>query len=137
MSLKFCRRLTLGPGVAVLILSAASTFAANEGGVSTVPPAPLIEKPLTPVSNDTPSEQPSTQHVWVPGHWRWSEGSYVWEMGRWEVPPASNVVWTQPEWQRRCLVDVDDLGRGLRSRRRRSSDDLHRLRRRLSPVAFF
>ncbi len=100
MSLKFCRRLTLGPGAAVLIFSAASSFAANDGGVATVPPAPLIEKPLNPAGNDTPGDQPSTQHVWVPGHWRWSEGAYVWEMGRWEVPPTSNVVWTQPEWQR-------------------------------------
>ncbi|MES2692646.1 MAG: YXWGXW repeat-containing protein [Verrucomicrobiota bacterium] len=102
MSPKFCRRLTLGPGVAVLLFSAASTFAANAGGVATVPPAPLIEKPLTPAANDTPGDQPSSQHVWVQGHWRWNEGAYVWEAGRWEVPPTSTVVWHAPEWQQQA-----------------------------------
>lgn len=100
MSTRFCRRLSIGPGVAVLIFSAASTFAANAiPNAPTVPPAPVVEKPLAPAANDTPGDQPSGQHVWVPGHWRWSEGAYVWESGRWEIPPAANVAWYAPEWQ--------------------------------------
>lgn len=100
MKPRFCRRFPIAPGVAVLIFSAASTFAANAiPNAPTLPPAPIVEKPLTPVTNDAPDEQPSTQHVWVPGHWRWHEGAYVWEAGRWEVPPAANVAWHAPEWQ--------------------------------------
>lgn len=100
MSPKFCRRFVIAPGVAVLIFSAANVFAANAvGNAPTVPPAPVVEKPLAPAANDAPGDQPSTQHVWVPGHWRWNEGAYVWETGRWEVPPAPNVAWFAPEWQ--------------------------------------
>lgn len=103
MSRKYCRRLVVGPAVAVLIFSVANTFAANAvPNAPSVPPAPVIEKPLTPVANDAPGEQPSSQHVWVPGHWRWHEGAYVWEAGRWEVPPAPNVTWHPPEWQQQA-----------------------------------
>jgi hypothetical protein len=64
-----------------------------------VAPAPILDKPLTPATNDAPDEQPTAQHVWVPGHWRWSEGAYVWESGRWEVPPTVNVSWVPPRWE--------------------------------------
>lgn len=67
-----------------------------------VPPAPMVDKPLTPVGNDIPADQPSVQHAWVPGHWRWNEGAYVWEAGRWEIPPAANLVWHAPEWQQQA-----------------------------------
>jgi hypothetical protein len=100
MKPRFCRRLIVAPGVAVLLFSAASSFAANAvANAPFVAPAPVIEKPLTPATNDVPGEQPSSQHVWVPGHWRWHEGAYVWESGRWEVPPAPNLVWNGPEWE--------------------------------------
>ncbi len=94
------RRLVLGPGVAGVVLSAASLFAANSvPNAPTVPPAPVMDRPLTPAANDVPGDAPSGQHVWVPGHWRWSEGAYVWEAGRWELPPVAGVVWHAPEWR--------------------------------------
>jgi len=100
MTPKFCRRISVGPSVALLIFSAAGSFAASSvSNAPSVPPAPIVAKPLTPAANDTPGEQPSSQHVWVPGHWRWHEGAYVWESGRWEVPPALNLVWHAPEWK--------------------------------------
>jgi hypothetical protein len=58
----------------------------------------LIDKPLAPASNDVPDEQPTPQHVWVPGHWRWGQGSYVWVAGRWELPPVQNASWVAPQW---------------------------------------
>jgi hypothetical protein len=67
-----------------------------------VPPAAMVDRPLAPAANDTPGEQPSPQHIWVPGHWRWSEGSYVWETGRWEVPPTPSVQWIAPQWQQQA-----------------------------------
>src|SRR5688572_30534286 len=93
----------LGPAVMIAAplsltcgrLSAATSLPSS----ATVPPAPIVDKPLNPVANDIPGDQPTTQHAWVPGHWRWHEGAYVWESGRWEVPPAPNLVWHAPEWQ--------------------------------------
>lgn len=65
-----------------------------------IAPAPMLEKPLSPAVGDQPGERPSPQHVWVPGHWRWSEGAYVWETGRWDIPPVTNAVWNAPQWQK-------------------------------------
>jgi len=101
MSTRFCRLHAAAPGVALLIFSAAGSFAANAiPDAPTVPPAPVMERPLDPATADTPGAQPSAQHHFVPGHWRWLEGAYVWEPGRWEIPPQTNVVWHQSEWQR-------------------------------------
>jgi len=75
-------------------------IAQSSGAVGTVPPAPVMERPLDPATTDQPGEQPTAQHAWVPGHWRWLEGAYVWEAGRWEIPPAAGVVWQAPEWRR-------------------------------------
>lgn len=103
MKTRYSRRWVVGSGVALLVFSASAAMAANAvPNAASVPPAPLVEKPLAPATNDMPGEQPSGQHVWVPGHWRWSEGAYVWEAGRWEVPPAANVVWHAPEWKQQA-----------------------------------
>jgi hypothetical protein len=103
MSTKFCRLHALAPGVALLIFSAAGSFAANAiPNAPMVPPAPVVDRPLDPAMADAPGEPPSTQHQWVSGHWRWLEGAYVWEAGRWDTPPAANVYWHQPEWQRQA-----------------------------------
>src|SRR5471030_2589322 len=61
---------------------------------STVSPAPVLDKPLQPaIAQEIPEEQPSPQHAWVPGHWRWQEGSYVWVSAHWELPPVANAGW--------------------------------------------
>ena len=110
MTPKFCRRHVVAPGVALLIFSSVSSHAASAvPNAPTVAPAPMVDAPLAPAVSDTPGEQPSTQHAWVPGHWRWSEGAYVWETGRWEVPPVAGVVWHAPQWRKEAngfvLVD--------------------------------
>src|ERR1041385_3092672 len=99
MSPKLLRYSTYRLGVALLLSMPAARAAAAVANAPSVAPAPIVDKPLPPAGNDTPGDQPSPQHVWVPGHWRWSEGAYVWETGRWEVPPASNMMWTAPQWQ--------------------------------------
>src|SRR5215467_2681368 len=100
MSAKFCRRHVFASGLALLIFSAAGTFAASTVATApTVPPASIVDKPLAPAAADIPGDQPSSQHVWVPGHWRWNEGAYTWETGHWELPPAPNMMWHAPEWQ--------------------------------------
>src|SRR4051812_15762496 len=87
-------------GVALLFGQPLTGHAANAVPDSpTVSPAPIVDKPLAPATNDVPGDQPSPQHAWVPGHWRWNEGAYVWESGHWEIPPAPNVSWVAPQWQ--------------------------------------
>lgn len=63
------------------------------------PPAAVVDKPLLPPTNDVPNPQPSPQDVWIPGHWHWGQGSYVWVAGDWQVPPAPNATWIAPQWQ--------------------------------------
>jgi hypothetical protein len=67
---------------------------------ASVSPAPVLDKPLQPaVAQEVPEEQPSPQHAWVPGHWRWQEGAYVWVSAHWELPPVTNAMWVQPRWE--------------------------------------
>src|SRR5215216_4998845 len=68
---------------------------------STVGPAPIIDQPLPPaVSQEVPEPQPTPRHVWVAGHWRWQEGSYVWIAPHWELPPVANSAWVPPRWEK-------------------------------------
>ncbi|MSU65846.1 MAG: hypothetical protein EXS38_07045 [Opitutus sp.] len=87
-----------GLGAALLVWIPGHAAAPSVPDAPTVSPAPIVDQPLTPAINDTPGEQPSPQHAWVPGHWRWSEGAYVWEAGRWEMPPVPNLSWVPPQW---------------------------------------
>lgn len=84
-----------------LLLSGAASGVSQVPSATQVPVAPIVQQPLAPAANDVPDEQPSTQHVWVPGHWRWQEGAYVWEAGRWEVPPTPFVTWHPPQWEQK------------------------------------
>jgi hypothetical protein len=61
----------------------------------------VVNQPLTPAANDTPDEQPTPQHMWIAGHWRWHDNAYVWEAGHWELPPTPNVSWVAPQWEQR------------------------------------
>ncbi len=44
---------------------------------------------------------PSRDHVWVGGYHRWDGNAYVWEKGRWEMPPHPHAVWVAPRWNHR------------------------------------
>jgi hypothetical protein len=46
-------------------------------------------------------ERPSPNHVWVGGYHRWDGHAYVWEPGKWEVPPHEHAVWVAPKWEHR------------------------------------
>lgn len=45
--------------------------------------------------------RPSPKHVWIPGYHRWDGNHYVWEKGRWELPPHANAKWVAPRWTHR------------------------------------
>lgn len=52
----------------------------------TAPPPPRAEvQPPSPV----------VASVWIPGLWRWSGCAWAWSAGRWNVPPAPNMIWVQ------------------------------------------
>lgn len=64
------------------------------------PAAPLLDKPLPPSTPDTVGDQPTPQHIYVSGHWRWQDGAYIWESGHWELPPAPSAQWFAPRWEK-------------------------------------
>ncbi|NBW87862.1 MAG: hypothetical protein EBR23_13810, partial [Planctomycetia bacterium] len=68
----------------------------------TLPDSAVVREPLpSAASQEVIEQQPSPQHVWIGGHWRWQEGRYAWIAGRWDLPPRANVVWIEPRWERR------------------------------------
>ena len=103
------RRPYFGRVLRLSILGVALTGAitgalAQTGSVPTaaqIAPAPLLDKPLPPSTPDSVGDQPTPQHVYVSGHWRWQDGAYVWENGRWELPPAPSAVWVGPRWEQK------------------------------------
>lgn len=88
--------LLCGPAAGVFTASAL----AQVPDAPQVPPAPLLDKPLPPSTPDTVGDQPSPQHVYVSGHWRWQDGAYVWESGHWEAPPTPTADWVAPRWEK-------------------------------------
>jgi hypothetical protein len=45
--------------------------------------------------------RPSGRHVWIGGYHRWDGHAYVWEPGRWDLPPREHAVWVAPRWRHR------------------------------------
>ena len=45
--------------------------------------------------------RPGARHIWIAGFYRWNGYSYVWQRGRWEVPPRTNAVWVSARWKHR------------------------------------
>lgn len=45
--------------------------------------------------------RPSSDHVWIEGHWTVRNGRYEWIPGAWERPPRSGSTWIAPRWERR------------------------------------
>ena len=56
--------------------------------VGMAPPMPRAE--VRPV-------QPSPNHVWQSGAWRWNQGQHVWAPGRWEVGRPGHI-WVDSHW---------------------------------------
>jgi hypothetical protein len=82
--------------VGALVLSAASlsvgtgTAEAARVYVRVGPPRAVVE---------VRTAAPGPRHVWVAGHHRWDGRAYVWEAGRWVVPPrASYRTWVPGHW---------------------------------------
>lgn len=63
--------------------------------VTQAPPAPPQDVVVTRPS------RPSSDHVWIEGHWTIRNGRYEWIPGGWERPPYSGARWIAPRWERR------------------------------------
>ena len=64
--------------------------------------ADVVIKLRPPVAlHEHRSERPSARHVWIGGYHRWDGDKYVWESGRWEVPPREHAVWVAPRYEHR------------------------------------
>lgn len=61
----------------------------DEEYVEHAPPAPYVE--VVP-------PMPGPTYVWVPGYWYWTGRGYVWQPGRYAVPPAPGHVWVRHGW---------------------------------------
>jgi hypothetical protein len=55
-------------------------------------PPPIIMERRPPL--------PSRGHIWIDGNWHWSGQRYVWQPGRWAVPPHGRAVWVPPRYER-------------------------------------
>jgi WXXGXW repeat (2 copies) len=81
------------------ILSVVLGAALSSGSVSAADIVVHIKPPALKVEKRP--DRPSPQHVWVSGYHRWDGNAYVWESGKWEVPPREHAVWVEPRWEHR------------------------------------
>ncbi|MGA2147852.1 MAG: hypothetical protein ABSH49_23130 [Bryobacteraceae bacterium] len=71
-------------------------------GIGSAQAAEIVIRLRPPISiREHRTVAPSRRHVWIAGYHRWDGGGYVWEPGRWEVPPREHAVWVAPRWRHR------------------------------------
>jgi WXXGXW repeat (2 copies) len=82
-----------------LLLTALFAFAVGMGVAQAADIVVKVAPPRAVVEHRGPA--PSAQHVWIGGYHRWDGSAYVWEKGRWELPPRPHAVWVAPRWTHR------------------------------------
>jgi hypothetical protein len=55
----------------------------------------IVREAPPPIVVEQRPSPPSGVHIWIDGYWNWN-GRYVWERGRWAVPPHEHAVWVAP-----------------------------------------
>ncbi|RMF52050.1 MAG: hypothetical protein D6746_17105 [Bacteroidetes bacterium] len=58
----------------------------------------VVKKRPPRVRREVQGHRPSHRHVWIPGHWAWERGRFVWRSGYWAVPPRPGAVWVAAHW---------------------------------------
>ncbi len=61
--------------------------------VRSIPPAPVSEP------QENPPPQPSSNAVWIRGHYDYTGNGYQWQPGRWEIPPPGSRGYVPASWQ--------------------------------------
>ena len=71
-------------------------------GLISASAADVVIKLRPPVAvRERRTERPTPRHVWINGYHRWDGNAYVWEHGRWELPPREHAVWVAPRYVHR------------------------------------
>jgi hypothetical protein len=71
-------------------------------GIGSISAADVVIKLRPPIAiREHRTARPSVRHVWIGGYHRWDGRAYVWEPGRWEVPPRERAVWVAPRYTHR------------------------------------
>lgn len=61
----------------------------------------LVSAPPPPARHEEIPRRPGPHVEWLPGHWRYYGGRYVWISGRWEAPPRPHARYVPPHWEAR------------------------------------
>ena len=46
------------------------------------------------------SATPGPGYVWIAGFQEWDGSKFVWQPGRWVIPPHEHAIWMVPRWER-------------------------------------
>jgi hypothetical protein len=93
--MKTLKVVVVGAAIALCLAAAPSAHAqyvVPEVRVTIAPPPPRFE---------TRTIQPTSNHVWINGHYAWRYGQHVWLQGHWAEPPQSGMVWENARWENR------------------------------------
>lgn len=112
-----------GPAALVIgALSAACSHidspATPASGLHPSPPAEWTEVATAPPTvevEEIPS-RPTPSHLWIDGQWAYQSVSrrWVWEPGRWCVPPTATLFYAPPALQRERRLVTDASGQPVR-----------------------
>jgi hypothetical protein len=62
----------------------------------------IVHDAPPPARDETvPSEPPSAEMVWAPGHWEYQDNNYTWVAGTWIAKPQPTAEYVPPHWENR------------------------------------
>jgi hypothetical protein len=84
----------------VLATGGGCVVRANTPWLAYVSPEPVVvAEPPPPARLEVRSPAPTTDGVWIEGHWEWRDGRYLWVEGRWERS-RHGYAWVAPRYVR-------------------------------------
>jgi len=69
----------------------------SDGSVTTTKTTMIKEAPPA-LREETRPASPGADYAWIPGHWDYRDGKYVWTSGRWERPISQGMTWIPGRW---------------------------------------
>lgn len=93
-----------GPESHVVSAPPPQVVVVQQPAATTMPQGTIVVTQAPPVAPQavytTQPARPTSDHVWVEGHWTIRDGRYAWVEARWEMPPRSDARWMAPRWER-------------------------------------
>lgn len=96
--------------ISATIVSAGCSVVARHGEFAVRADPFYVDVAPPPLQTDVIVPAPSPSHVWMPGEWSW-HGRWMWEPGRWALPPHPHARWTPGHWDHRGNRWVHTAGR--------------------------